>query len=151
MTRFTHNRASLRQNLSSGVCEQHRRRPACASAQTDQRHCYSLTGKYHILTCFKRNFNILASLCSCEDWFEFRLVGYPENRFCRDEAQLAIVFLWHYSYLAYNAPNKINMFVKYCIINFLTLGSRGLGIFVTKSFLSKIKILTGIQRRKYCV
>ena len=26
----------------SGVCEQHRRRPACASAQSDQRLCYSL-------------------------------------------------------------------------------------------------------------
>ena len=29
--------ASTRENLSSGVCEQHRCRPACASAQTDQR------------------------------------------------------------------------------------------------------------------
>ena len=47
-----------------GVCEQQRRRPACASAQTDQRLCYSLTEKYHILTCFKQNFNVLASLCS---------------------------------------------------------------------------------------
>ena len=35
-----------------------------ASAQTDQHLCYSLTGKYHISTCFMRNFNILASLCS---------------------------------------------------------------------------------------
>ena len=30
------------------ICEQQRRRPACASAQTDQRLCYSLIGKYHI-------------------------------------------------------------------------------------------------------
>ena len=29
--------ASTRETLSSGVCEQHRRRPACASAQSDQR------------------------------------------------------------------------------------------------------------------
>ena len=35
-------------NLSSGVCEQQRRRPACPSAQSDQRLCYSLIGKYHI-------------------------------------------------------------------------------------------------------
>ena len=34
------------ENLSSGVCEQHRHRPACASAQSDQRLCYSLFGKY---------------------------------------------------------------------------------------------------------
>ena len=33
--------ASTRANLSSGVCKQHRRRPACASAQSDQRLCYS--------------------------------------------------------------------------------------------------------------
>ena len=31
-----------------GVCEQQRRRPACASAQSDQRLYYSLNGKYHI-------------------------------------------------------------------------------------------------------
>ena len=42
------NWASTRENLSSGVCEQHRRRPACASAQPDQRLCYSRFGKYHI-------------------------------------------------------------------------------------------------------
>ena len=42
------NWASTRENLSSGVCEQHRRRPACASAQTDQRLCYSPIEKYHI-------------------------------------------------------------------------------------------------------
>ena len=31
------NLASTRENLSSGACEQHRHRPACASAQSDQR------------------------------------------------------------------------------------------------------------------
>ena len=51
-------------NLSSGVCEQHRRRPACASAQSDQRLCYSLFRKNHIKACYKRNFNCLASPCS---------------------------------------------------------------------------------------
>ena len=29
-------------NLSLGVCKQHRTRPACASAQSDQHLCYSL-------------------------------------------------------------------------------------------------------------
>ena len=33
---------------SSVVCEQQRRRPACAYAQSDQRLCYSLIVKYHI-------------------------------------------------------------------------------------------------------
>ena len=41
-------RASAQEKLFSGVCEQQRRRPACASAQTDQRLCYSIFGKYHI-------------------------------------------------------------------------------------------------------
>ena len=40
--------ALAQENLSSGVCEQQRCRPACTSPQTDQRHCYSLFGKYHI-------------------------------------------------------------------------------------------------------
>ena len=31
-----------------GICEQHRRRPACAYVQSDQRLCYSLFGKYHV-------------------------------------------------------------------------------------------------------
>ena len=42
-------RASTRENLSSEIFEQHRRRPACASAQIDQRLCYSLTGYTHYL------------------------------------------------------------------------------------------------------
>ena len=41
-------------------------------------------------TCFKRNFNFLASLCSLGDWFESRFVGNPEDRFSHDEAQIII-------------------------------------------------------------
>ena len=41
-------RASLRENLSSEAWEQQRRRPACASAQSDQRLCYSPFRKLHI-------------------------------------------------------------------------------------------------------
>ena len=81
--------ASTRENLFSGVCKQHRRRPACASAQTDQRLCYSLIEKNHILTCYEGNFNFLASLCSWGDWFETCYVGNPEDRFSRDEAHLS--------------------------------------------------------------
>ena len=46
------------------VCEQQKRRPACASAQSDQCLCYALIGKYHIETCYERNLNFLVSLCS---------------------------------------------------------------------------------------
>ena len=44
------------------VYEQQRRRPACSSAQTDQRLCYWLFGKYHVLTCYKQNLNFRACL-----------------------------------------------------------------------------------------
>ena len=80
--------ASTRENLSSEGCEQQRHRPACASAQSDQRLCFSLFGKYHFQTCHKRNFNFLASLCSSTDWLETHFVGNPVDRFCRDEAQI---------------------------------------------------------------
>ena len=43
----TYKWASTRENLSSGVCEQHRRWPACATVQSDQRLCKSLFEKYH--------------------------------------------------------------------------------------------------------
>ena len=81
------NWASSRENLSSVVCEQQRRRPACASAQSDQRLCFSRFGKYHIQTCYKPNFNFLAGPCNWEEWFESRVAGNPEDRFSRDVAQ----------------------------------------------------------------
>ena len=48
-----HKLASSRENLSSGGgggggCEQHRPRPAWASAQSDQRLCYSLCENYYM-------------------------------------------------------------------------------------------------------
>ena len=45
--------ASTRENMSSVVCEQQRHRPACASAQSDQRLCYSLFGTKHMLPCYR--------------------------------------------------------------------------------------------------
>ena len=54
------NWAATPENLSSGCCEQQRRRTACAYAQSDQRLCFSLFDKYHIQACHKRNFNFLA-------------------------------------------------------------------------------------------
>ena len=45
--------ATTRENMSSGVSEQHRRRPACASVQSDQPLCYLLFGKYYMGTCYR--------------------------------------------------------------------------------------------------
>ena len=76
-----HNWASTRVNLSSGVCEQQRRRPACAYAQSDQRLCRSYIGKYHVKTGYMRNFNFIASLCSWAGWFGFDLEQTPKTGF----------------------------------------------------------------------
>ena len=92
--------ASTRENLSSGVCKQHRRRPACVSAQSDQRLCYSLFRKYHMQTCYRWNFNFLASLCNWGDWFETHFVGHPEDRFFRDEAHM-INIIFKYMHCGY--------------------------------------------------
>ena len=59
--------ASMRENLSSVGWEQQRHRLACTWVQTDQCICYSLTGKCHISTCFKQNFNFLASNSVAEE------------------------------------------------------------------------------------
>ena len=89
------NWASTRENLSSGVCEQHRRRPACAFAQSDQRLCYSIFGKYHAYSCYRWNFNCLAILCSWGQRFQSRLFGNAEDRFSCDEAQLEYYCVVH--------------------------------------------------------
>ena len=72
--------ASPRENLSV-ECEQKRRRPAYASAQSDQRLCYSISGKYNSLTCYRLTFNILASPCSRAGWVESYFVGRPKTVF----------------------------------------------------------------------
>ena len=84
--------ASWRENLSSEVCEQQKRRPASASAQSGQRLRYSLFGKYHIKTCFKGNSNFLASPCSWAGWFESHYIGNLEDRLCRHEAHIKLSY-----------------------------------------------------------
>ena len=84
-----------------GVGNQQRRRPACASAQSNQRHCFSLIGMYCIKTCYKWNFTILASICGWADWFESHFIRNLEDRFSRVRPILclsgAMKFLLHFS------------------------------------------------------
>ena len=82
--------ASSRENLSSVVFEQQRRRPACASTQSDQRLCYSLFEITISKLATSDNFDFIASLCSCGDLFESHFVGDPEDRFSRDEAHMRL-------------------------------------------------------------
>ena len=74
---------------SSEVCQKQSCRPACTSAQSYQRLCYLLIGKYNIKTCYKRHFTILACLCSWGDWFEYRFVRFIKDIFCHVEAYMA--------------------------------------------------------------
>ena len=49
------------------ACEKQRCWSDCAFTQSDQLLCYSLSIKYHSLTCYMINFKILASFCSFLD------------------------------------------------------------------------------------
>ena len=72
------------------ICQQQRRRSACASAQSDQRICYSLLRQYNTSSFYSRNFNTLASLISWAGRFESYLVANPEDRVSCDEAHIII-------------------------------------------------------------
>ena len=61
------------------ICEQQRRRSACASA-------WSAPLLFVTYTCYSRNFKTLASLFSWADRFESYLVKNPKDRFSHDEA-----------------------------------------------------------------
>ena len=79
--------------MSHVICEQQRRRSACASAQSDQRLCCSLPTFYNTSSFYIRNFKPLSSFCGSTGRFESTLVGNPEDRFSRDEAHINQLFL----------------------------------------------------------
>ena len=68
------------------ICEQRKRRSACASAQSDQHLCCSLSRKYNISSLFL--YPKFQAFCGCAGRFESYLVENPEDRFSRDEAQI---------------------------------------------------------------
>ena len=70
------------------ICDQQRRRLACASAQSDQHLCCSLPRQYNISSFYTRIFKPLARICGCAGRFESYLVENPKDRFSCDEAQL---------------------------------------------------------------
>ena len=82
------------EEIRFAICEQQRHRSACASTQSDQRLCFSLPREYNTSACYIQNFKTLASFWSWATRFESQLVGNPEDRFSRDEAQ----FIWIHSY-----------------------------------------------------
>ena len=71
-------------------------RTAYAYVKSDQPLCYSLIGNYHIKTCCKGNFIILASLCCLVGWFECHFVVNPEDRFSRVTSHIGFGKLYGY-------------------------------------------------------
>ena len=63
------------ENESYAICEQQRRRTACASAQSDQRLCCSLPRQNDTSSLYIGNFKVLAGLCSWAGQFVSYLVG----------------------------------------------------------------------------
>ena len=67
------------ENVSYSICEQQRRRLACASAQSDQHLYCSLPRQYGTYTCLIQNFKTLANLCRWAGRFESYLVANPRR------------------------------------------------------------------------
>ena len=86
------------------ACGQQRHRPESAYARSGQRLCCSLSLKYNCQTCYMRNFEILASLCSRVGWFEHDLVRNLEDRvFCYEDRIIALSFTaQEHTFPAYN-------------------------------------------------
>ena len=66
------------------ICEQQRRRSACASAQSDQRLCYSLLRKFNICSFYRQNLKSRISLYCWADQFESYMVANLEDKISRD-------------------------------------------------------------------
>ena len=128
--------ASTRENLSSlGLqtteAQTSLRGRACASAQSDQLHCYWLIGKYHMQTCYEQNFNFLAVLCSWAGWFESHFVEKP----------LRQVLLWR-------GPNNIWV-MEYTRFWHLWQWASSEGFFLSKLIYSVNSIIISFQLTKF--
>ena len=73
------------------ICEQQRRRSACASAHSDQRLCCSLPRSDNTSSFYIRKFKSLPSFCGCAGRFVSYPVANTEDRFSRDEAHVIFV------------------------------------------------------------
>ena len=64
--------------------QQQRRRPAWADAQSEQRLCCSISGKYNwFILLYTQNLCILANLCNRAGWFEACMVIFQSHgNFC---------------------------------------------------------------------
>ena len=73
--------------MSDVICEQQRRRSACASAQSDQCLCCSLSRSCNVSSFCNQNFKPRASFCSLAS-LSLSWAETPEDTFSHDEAQI---------------------------------------------------------------
>ena len=103
------------ENVSYVICEQQRRRSACASAQSDQRLYCSLPRQNDTCSSFIyiRNFKILASLCSWAGQFLSCLVGDSRRHIFSWRGSLIYrLFKWYTLSQRYN-PTMSALFWQY--------------------------------------
>ena len=73
--------------------EQQWRTPACASAQSNQRLCYSLIRKSNTLATSEISFFLIS--VAEQDCFESHFIGNPEYKICRCIEDHMILFYRH--------------------------------------------------------
>ena len=76
------------ENLLFSICEQQRCRSACASMQSDQCICCSLSRQYNTSSFYIQNLKPLPSSCGCAGRFESIRSQTPRDRFSRDEPHI---------------------------------------------------------------
>ena len=115
---------------------------------TDQHLCYSLYGKYHTLTCYKRNSNFLASLCSWGDLFESRFVGNLEDRVCRIESHIKFysLFAGKFCMLFCCLLNFISKLTFHKILSELPLGFQTVWTMISPTFCRAPSVSKGYQQ-----
>ena len=100
------------ENVSYVICEQQRRRSACASVQSNQRLCFSLLRYYSISRFYSRNFKTLASFCGCAGRFVSGLVGNSRRHVFSwpgsNVYHLFAIFTLYFKYFSINNIQFIN-------------------------------------------
>ena len=95
--------------MSYVICEQQRRSSACASAQSDQRLCFSLLRLYNISRVYSRNFETLLATVAAQAGLSLAWSETPEDTFCRVVAQLCIYVCSNVNHDETNKPNKLHV------------------------------------------
>ena len=78
------------------MCDQHRLRPACAYAQSDQSLCLSLENPLSVKLLIERHLEFLSLKGCCTGSSEYTLVKMPHCWKSRVTAHICFQALWHH-------------------------------------------------------